>query len=413
MATQAIPTNSGPSYELMDILAAPNMMGRIQASKSGVPNAFPPEFFAVKPEHKVVGDYGTVTMTTGSRSTSRRSPYGGTHKERSLRNIGQRQYKLIPSYEKIRLPVLTYSQLMNYDNLNRQQMGEQEVYRQVDEFKRIFANTRIAAMASALFWGHINYDELGNLMNPSASVPSGGLSVDIPIPNGTTGIPIPDTNTIGTNISLSNATGLDPFATGTAIFGVPAPSSAGGGSWSNNATHIEQQITNLKIAAIQLTGLELKHCFYGSNIANYVMNNSWLDWYAARNTSKNEAYLGTGEIPPIMDLTWHNASTMFFMDQTNTKQNLVGPNQVLFTPDPMPGTNDSWVGMMEGSSVIPWNVGEIFSDASAATAKMQQMFGMYCYGKQEHDPVTVGVYAGDVMFPAVTNPLAIFSCVVA
>ena len=405
MAVQNAPTNSPASFSLPQVLAAPNMMGYLLQCKSGIPPVLPPEFYMTT--QKVIGDYATLFFSTGNRQTARRAPYSTSHKERTLRQLGQRQYKLIPTYEKIRLPVQLYMQMLDPNTkgmeIKRQLETQTEAYRQVSEAKRVLSNLRIGCMVSACVYGQIQFDELGNLLAPTAALPNGGLSIPFPIPNGTTGIPIPDTKTIGTNLTLTNAAGLDPLATGTPVLGVPV------GDWALASTHIDQQIINLKKAAVQLTGYPITKCFYGSNVAPYVMNNSWMAEYLKRD-SYNQKYLDTGEIPQgVMGLEWHYAGDGFFYDQTNTIQQLVGPNRVMFTCDNNAGGADQTIGIIEGSNIVPSDVGECFPDGSVAEHSKHLIYGQYSYGKEEHDPYAIDVYFGDTFLPAMTNPLVFFA----
>jgi hypothetical protein len=361
------------SYNINDILGGPNLCGMIQATTSGIPDPFPAEFYHV--DSQVDGDTGEYTVFQGQRGTATVSAYGAPSKAAQFRNIGKTTVKLIHAIESISLPVATYINLLSYNDLSKQRLGITEVTRQIKEFKRRFANLRIAAMTSALFNGQIYFDNFGNLLPTSTGA---ATTVNYQIPSGNIGH-------------------LDPFNTGTPILG--------GTAWSSASTNIDTQIQALLQAAVQLTGYELKHAFYGINVPHYLTGNTNLGNYFYRNAPFNEGFVQTADIPnPLLGLTWHKAYYSFFQDQNGNNQSLVGPNQVLFTPDPSP----DWIGVLEGSYAVPSDIGRVSGNEASVVEQMQIAHGMFAYGRQIDDPVTAKIVAGDTFLPVIKNPQAIF-----
>lgn len=362
-----------PSYNINDILGGPNLVGMIQATTSGIPDPFPADFYRV--DAQVDGDTGEYTVFTGQRGTATVSAYGAASKAAQFRNVGKKAVKLLHSIESITLPVSAYINLLAYDDLSKQRLGIAEVTRQVKEFKRRFANLRVAAMTSALFKGRIYFDAAGNLLPGSTNA---ATTVDYGIPAGNVGR-------------------LDPFNTGTPILG--------GNAWNNASADIDQQIQSLLQAAVQLTGYELKHAFYGKNVPHYLTGNTNLGNYFYRSPQFNPGFVATADIPnPLLGLTWHKAYYSFFEDQNGVRQPMVGDDQILFTPDPSP----DWIGVLEGSYAVPTDVGRIGADEASAVSRMQVAHGLFAYGRQIDDPVTAKIVAGDTFLPAVKNPQAIY-----
>jgi hypothetical protein len=365
------------SYNLNDILGGPNLCGTIQSTTSGIPDPFPAGFYTV--DAQVDGDTGEYTVFTGQRGTATLSPYGAPSKVAQLRNVAKKTVKLLHTVESINLPVSAYINLLDYSNLNKQKLGIAEVMRQIKEFKRRFANLRVAAMTSALFQTQIYFDAYGNLLPTSTGA---ATTIDYAVPAGNVGH-------------------LDPFNTGTPI--------VGGTAWSDTSANIDQQIQALLQAAVQLTGLELKHAFYGKNIPHYLTSNEGLGNYFYRANWGPDAqganYLATADIPnPLLGLTWHKAYYSFFEDQLGNRQTLVGDDQIVFTPEP---TLD-WIGVLEGSYAVPTDVGRISSADTPPTDAMDIAHGMFAYGRQIDDPVTAKIVAGDTFLPVIKNPQAIF-----
>jgi hypothetical protein len=361
------------SYNINDILGGPNLVGMIQATTSGIPDPFPADFYRV--DGQVDGDTGEYTVFTGQRSTATLSAYGAPSKNTQFLNVGKKAVKLIHSIESISLPISAYINLLAYNDLSKQRLGIAEVTRQIKEFKRRFANLRVAAMTSALFSGNIYFDAFGNLLPNSTGAAT----------------------TVSYGVPTGNIGHLDPFNTGTPILG--------GTAWSNASANIDQQVQALMQAAIQLTGYELKHAFYGINIPHYLTSNTNLGNYFYRSEPFNNGFVETADIPnPLFGLTWHKAYYSFFQDQNGNNQTLVGPDQILFTPDPSP----DWIGVLEGSYAVPSDVGRVAAAEPTVVDRMQIAHGMFAYGRQTDDPVTAKIVAGDTFLPAIKNPQAIF-----
>lgn len=400
----------GPaSYQLLDIIGAPNMTGEIWDSKSGIPDPFDAAYYNVTPEERVHMDYGSYTVFTGQRGTAKMTPWGGEATAAQLKNLGRRDVKLINSTQYLDLPVSAYLNLLAYDSLTRQAMGYQEVQRQVKELKAQNTNLRIAALASALVTNQVNFDVIGNLLAPGVAVPTNGTSVTFGIPNGSAtaansqpNIALPDTNTYGTNISTSTAVGLDPKATGTPILGVPA------GDWSSPSSNIIGQLRKLQQAAEQITGIPIRHAYYGVNVPNFLVNNGTVEPYLARNPVKNGEFIETNELPNILGITWHKAWNSYFVDQNGTIQPIFGANTIVFSPEP----TSEVVGFMEGSWPVPTEnaLGQAFPDGEAVRGGVTERFGLAAYGVVKNNPVTVQIFSGDVFLPAIKNPLAFFAC---
>ena len=394
------------SYDIRDLIGAPNMTGIIWQRKSGLPPVYTDQFYKTPAEWEVSGDYGNYTIFTGQQQVATLSVDGGPSKQVQLRTLGNRSVKLMTSTENIQIPANVLENLLAYDSVAKQEKGIQEVERQVGELKKRFMNLRTAAWSSALAYNSVNFDAAGNLLNPTAAVPGNGTQITFGIPNGSSttagqpNIPIPDTATYGTNISTSTATGLDPFGTG-AVIGVPV------GDWSSPATDIVTQIRKLMQLAVQLTGYELKHAWYGVNIPTWLVRNGTTEPYLARNPVKNGEFISTNELPDMLGLTWHPAYQGYFYDQNNVRQQIIQQNTVIFTPEPSP----EWVGMLQGTKFIPTedSLGRTFPGGETVTTGLTEVAGMYCYGKIMDDPAKIKVIAGDTFLPALPNPLCVFS----
>jgi hypothetical protein len=358
-----------------DILGAPNLCGIIQSTVSGIPNPFPPSFFQV--DQTVDGDTGEYKVFSGSRTNATISPYGAPSKNRQLREIGVKAVKLLHSIENIVLPVKDYINLLNYNDLAKQKMGIDEVSRQIREARWTQDNLRISSLTSMLFKTQVYYDNLGNLLPSSTGAQT---IVDYTVPAG-------------------NQNQLNVFGAGNIL-------TAG---WENPATAIDKQIQALHQAAVQLTGYELKHAFYGKNVPNYLTTNTNLGNYFFRAAYDSDAfgpqYIATADIPnPLLGLTWHKAYQSFFYDQNGNRQTLVGDDQVVFTPEP----STAWIGFLEGTYPVPTKAGIITPAEPTVVSSTETRAGMFAYGVASADPPTAKIVYGDTFLPVLKVPSAIF-----
>jgi hypothetical protein len=366
---------AGPYVSINDILGAPNLCGIIQSTKSGVPNPFPDAFYQT--DKRVDGDTAEYKTFTGTRSPATLSAYGAPSKNRQLRDVGVKTVKLLHSAENIVLPVKDYVNLLSYNDLHKQRLGSEEVARQISEARKAQDILRISAMVSMMFQTQVSFDTAGNL-RPTSS----GAATTI-----TYGVP------------SANQTQLNVFGSGNIL-------SAG---WQTASTDIAGQVRNLHQAAVQLSGYELKHAFYGKNIAGYLANNTAMGNYFFRDQYQPDSfgpqYIATADIPnPLLGLQWHKAYYSFYYDQNNSKQSFVGDDQIVFTPEP----SLDWVGILEGSYPVPTKAGIVTSAEPSVVSDMILQSGMFAYGVPSADPPTAKIVYGDTFLPILKVPSAIF-----
>ena len=363
------------SQTLDQIIGGVNLTGVIQQTTTGIPDVFPAGFYASR--QTVDGDTGEYTRVDGTRATARIAAYGSPSQTRELVDIAKVPVKLIHTIESIHHKPYVLTNLLNFNDLSRQQLGIAEVTRQTRQFKQLFDNLRVAALTSVLFTGSINFDGHGNLL-PSSS--GAKVSVSYGVPSGNTG----QLDVLGGVYGAGNI--LDA-------------------SWDQADTNIATQLSNLKKAALRVTGYPLAHAFYGQNVLDYLLNNTKFKEIMKFNTAANTQSLA-GDVPQgLFGLAWHPAYEAFFEDQTGTNQDLVGGNQVLFTPEP----SMDWLDWLEGTYPVPTSVGNITPDAIAATLNnVSVATGMFSYGQVISDPVTVKQVAGDTFLPVLKVPKAVF-----
>jgi hypothetical protein len=370
---------AGPYVSLQQILGAPNMLGIIKSTVSGIENPFPEAMFNV--EKECHGNAGTYTVYSGARQLATVSNYGAPSKDRQLRELAVKPVTLLHSVENIQLKPTDYMNLLAYDDLRRQALGIDEVKRQVGELAEYQKNLRIAAMTMMLFWGQLYWDDKGNLLAPSAfgSGYGSGVNYQVPVTN----------------------TGQLQDVYGNAIIDT---------SWATASADIVQQITILKQTSVQLTGYKVRHAFYGAKIPQYLSTNTSIQAYLARAQFKagaqGEHFLEEGEIQRLLGIQWHPAYDAYFVDSNGNVQKMVGDDQVVFCPEP----SSAWVGMLEGTYPVPEysNIITPVEPVMANGLPYKEQAGRFAYGVQTYDPAGLKVVYGDTFLPVLKVPAAIF-----
>lgn len=377
---------AGPYVSLQKLLGAPNMCGIIKTTVSGIPNIWKdPAFWQV--DKICHGNVGTYTQYSGARQNAKVSNYGAPSSNRQLRELGQKHVTLIHSVENLILKPTDYLNLLAYDDLARQQLGIDEVTRQIEEAKFYPDNMRISAFTSMMFQGVVTWDDQGNILGPnSAGWGTGGY------------------NSINYQVPAGNQGQLDVFGTGNPIINA---------SWANPATNIVQQITNLKKASVQLTGYEIKSAYYGTNIGAFLAQNTFIQAYLSRaqfpgGSTEGAKFIDNGEIQKLLGLDWVPAYKSYFLDQNNNPQSFVGPDQVVFMPEP----TKNWIGILEGTYPCPTRANIVTAVEPSLVSGMEERAGMFAYGVQTTDPPNVKIVYGDTMLPVLKVPNVIFQATV-
>ncbi len=366
------------SKAIQDLLGYQKLCGVIQATTTGIPKVLPAGFSPTPT--KTMGDSGRFMQVTGTRKTARLANYGSPAKMRDLKDIAKRDVKLMHAYEKIQLDPMLYQSLHSYTSYDMAKYPvEQEVGRQVREFRKYFENLRTAASLYALSLGHVYFDGSGNLL-PSSS----GNVYDINFNIASANLPAGQSN-LATTIGGTS------------------------GSWATTSTNIPQYIRLLKKYALKTSGYEIKCAFYGTNIPEYMMKNDYLANFAYRHPEIRAEYLEKGEVGPDFELEgikFYPVYQAFFEDSGGTNRSIFGDNQIVFTPEP----SSEWWETMEGSYPVPTSVA-IASDATAGLKTFDLVHGMGAWAVPSYDPPTVDMFFCDTFLPLIKLINATYSIV--
>lgn len=354
------------SKSLNQLLAAQVLTGVIQQTLPGLPNPLPPQLMSII-DRKVPSNYGTYTQYANTRQVSQITQYGAPSVTYKLSEIGTKNVTLISSSENVLINQTDYMALRNYDNPMVQEMGAQEVARQIGQQKMRITNLRISAIASAFAKGAIYWDGPGNLLPSSAGAVS---SVDY-------------------GVSATHKGSLNGILT----------------NWSVNSTDIINEVNTVKRQALSDTGYPLMHVIYGRNVPGYIANNDSVRNFIRGSQSVATQFYQNGEIPNnFLGLNWIPGYTMFFKDQYNVTQWWFDDDAVVFIPDP----NPMWWGNLEGSIAICSDLGRVDIGANAPQDAITIATGDYAYAVATNDPVNLKIVTGTNFLPVLKVPDAVF-----
>jgi hypothetical protein len=324
----------------------------------------PEQFWTIT--QNVIGDAGRYTVVKGTRRVARLAMYGSPSVKRALAGIEIKDVRLMHTFEHIDLDPLILDRLRGYTSYEND-MGKEELDRQVAQFRAHFDNLRVATVTQMLAAGLIYFDGEGNLL-PSSS---GAVT------------------TIDFQIPANNKNQLN---------GIIAA------SWATATTNIPAQINALKTRSLQDTGYPLEIAFYGKNILTYLTQNDYVVDYLSRNPTFAEKFISQNEIPQgLFGLRWIPVYHSFYEDANGTNREIFGADTVTFTP----AIDATVYEMLQGSYRVPTTFA-VASDARAAVNNFKLVNGMFSYAAPQIDPPSVRLYAGDTFLPVWKVPGALF-----
>lgn len=351
--------------DLLSVLGAENLMGVIEEVKGGVPDDLLPAPF-MTPTRTVIGDQGSYYKTSRTRKNAKVTNYGGTSSEVTQQGISEVPVKLIHSYENMRHGPKLFQLLENPEDGTKQQLARQEITRQTVNLAQRCMNLRMSAIYSMLAFGEIYVNTDGGLATTT------GSAYDIDF-----GVPANNKNQLNGII---------------------------GASWDTATTDIIGDILAIKEQARKLTGMPIRHCFYGVNVPNYIAKNNTAKEYLARNGGAQTAFIG-GEIPNgFMGIQWHPVYEAFYENTSDTNTDFFGGDACVFTPDPSP----DWYELVEGTFPVPRLSGVVGDSVEDALGNLTQTPGMFSYAEIGSNPPSIVQYYGDTFLPILKNPNAIF-----
>ena len=379
---------------LAQVLGAKNLINVIQGIKPGLrEKTLPPALLT--PTEKKSGNYGTYHKVVGERRAAKVMNYGAPAIAYEPTGVAEVPVNFLHSFEFMSIKPDAMMNLLVEGDEVRQKLGMQTIARQTKDFALTFRNLRVAAIFQMLAHGALTFDANGRITTTS-SVLNRTLSYGIPATN-LNQLAIPRYNNLG-KVVASPIVSAD---------------------WSTTSTNILQQLQDLRMAAVQLTGYDLKHAFCGSNIKSYLFNNTAYSNYLKHNPVSQEALIKNRIVDGFADLAWHEMTESFISQDNYNPGNVLSPNAAMpvFGPDVVcftPEIDDGWYDLIEGSYPVP-AVNFEGENGTDLLDKFIETFGHFGWAQRgmANNPAVIVEYQGDTFLPVIRVPYAIFIAQVA
>jgi len=351
---------------LEQILGYKTLTGIMQSPLGGVPSVWDERFFTTTKE--IDGDTADMIVVNATRQNAPTVAYGSASRRVNPEVVSGRSGKCIHSFYNMVHKTSTLTALRNMDDANQQRKAQQYIDMQTVEARRRGENLRISALNSIFRYGALYIDANGNLL-PSSS--GAAMTVDMQVPTN-------NKNQCNSAISAS---------------------------WATAGTDILGNLSNIKKAAVQNSGRQIRRAYYGSDIPKYLRGNTDIKAMMTSDSAMS-ASLRQNKIPAgfgIEGIEWIPLDVAFFVDSENVVREWFPSDFIVFTPE----VDQSWYEMQEGSYLVPGDINTA-SDAQEALASMETVYGMGSYAKLDHDPVSLKQYFFDTFLPVLRDPAAVY-----
>jgi len=337
---------------IADLLRYENLTGVFAEVKSGIPQMIPSAFFNVT--DRVSGELATWFTEEGQRQAARYTPLGVKARERELIGLDKKVAACIHAFESVVIRGVNLLSITAPSSTARDVMGNAEIARQLRHLKVIFENLRTSAWLQALAQGNIWFGADGHFLPTNAGAV---VNIDYGIPNANM-------------------------------------------SW--DFSDVKAGVDSAKKDCVQNTGYVLTEAFYGSLIQDQIAADAVVFDLIKRNPTYNEAFTATGRLPNgLFGLNWHYVGDAFYLTDENTVHQFFDDDQITLTPDP----SGEWRGFVEGSDATVSSVDVNSVEGNSFT----EAAGMYAFGKFEHNPASLTLFAGDTMLPLIRVPKVVYS----
>lgn len=348
------------SYPLQQFFSYVPLTEMVTRVVGGIPKVFPEGFYSLTRD--VPGDRFERATFRGTRQLARVSRYGSPPRNRQRVGRGSESRVMLHSIEQMQAGHELLMLIRKWDDYLAQSMARDLLQQDAQEFGRLADNLRVAAITASLAYGRLWFDSDGVLQLTSSGA---DLELDYGVPS--------------THLNQVNLGSGDIFTD----------------SWDDPTTDIPTQVLNLKTAARQVNGYELKYAFYGKNVAGYLARNDAFRDYLARNPGKNQQYIDTGTLADgILGLTWVPVQDAFYTNSSDTVVELFPADQITFYPEISKTTYE----MCQGGYPVPKNFA-VSPTIEGVVSQMEYVFGPFQYAYMMPGHMQINLARGDTFLP--------------
>lgn len=342
---------------LESLLAGRNTTRLVQNVKSGLPFVLPVSFLTPT-DPMVPGHTFEYPLVTGSRALATIVSQDSPAHRIGHQGVSFQSANMLRSFESQAFNANKLRNLVQVESQQvRDQMGRAFVERNVLDFKQRQMNLVQTAAASMLLRFALHFNEKGALLTSSSGAV---VSIDPGIPAGQ----LNQLNILGGGAIIDN-------------------------SWAVTSTDIIGDIDEIKRQMLKLGGWQMRYAFHGKNIPAYIGANTVAKEYIDRTPAlASQRFTGANVIPDgFQDLTWINASNMYYIDADGSPQDMLGGDEIVFCPEPSP----EWWKLAYGSEMIPTDLGRVGGDATDMLGNLTEVFGSFVYSVMNMSPGPIGL----------------------
>ena len=356
-------------YSLQQFFSYVPLTEMVTRVMGGIPKVLPEPFHSLTRD--VPGDRFRRTVFRGTRQLARVSKYGSPPRNRERVGRGTEDRVMLHTIEQMQASHELLLLIRKWDDYVAQQMARDLIQQDSQEFARLTENLRVAAITASLAYGKLWFDSEGNLQVSSSGA---DLELDYGVPS--------------THLNQVNLGSGDIFTD----------------SWDDPTTDIPTQVLNLKTAARQINGYELKFAFYTKNVAGYLARNESFQRYLSRNPQRNQQYVNTGQIPDgVLDLTWIPVQDAFYDTIAGTTTQLFPADQVTFYPE----INRQTYELIQGGYPVPKKFA-VAADIEGIVSQIDYVFGPFRYAYMMPGHMQINMAQGDTFLPDHKIPESMF-----
>ena len=353
---------------IADVLSWVPLTEAVETIRGGLPRPLTDPFYTIREEFS--GNVASYVDWVGTRQVARMQPYGAPPQPTNKLSLSSTNVVMLNFIEYMTYQEEMFRILRQWEEYKPQQMFFlRNLMWQGEEFARRFENAETAAINGTIANATLWFDSTGNML-PSSS---GAFTS---VPQG-----VPTTNT-GTLNGLLTGSFADPNY--------------------DIVTFINQKF---KVRALEDTNYPSRTAVHGANIPGYFANNTYTKLAWGYQSEYALPYLRAGAVPPkFCDMTWINASEMYYQDATATNQLLFPPDQITFMPEI---TSAFWT-VYVGSTLIPAFFGPTMGAVEQLKNGFAEKFGRWRYAWIPQGTSSLVDQAGYPFIPRVKVPLAMY-----
>jgi len=362
-------------YSMQEVLS-PQFLSRAYTKVASLSIANPfLDFYDAKAAENQDGDKVEMVVYSDDREAAPINFRGAPAKTLDARGATKRYFSWIHAFNEVTIPLNSVQFLRMDDQPNLQNLGRQELQRQMQPFGRRHRALRAVTLAKALCDGVIYYDGNGSVLEDSTGA---AVTVDLGV---------------GASHKLQLAHASN---SGSDIIGT---------RWDQAGAYILTDLEQIREAAEYDMVPQPRHVWMHTSWKDYIRKNTEIKSFLTLNSARAEQMLNNiGETLEIGDFVFHFTNATYVGADGSTVRPLIPKTKAIITPE----VNDGdWFRHYEGAEIVPTGEGPMGS-LEEALGNTQTIYGDFAYLRLDDNPVKVSMRMGMNFLYAFADPNAVW-----